>query len=234
MADFVANFTLEEIEAIETTFELNEGSELDAVFAIHPMPSKTSELTNDSGFITSYTETDPTVPSYVKSITETDITNWNNKQTAGDYATNTDLALKVDKITGKQLSTEDYTTAEKNKLASLGNSAVNSVNGQTGDVVLSIPDQLSDLTDDSTHRTVTDTEKAIWNNKLSSYTETDPVYTADKPNIALKSEIPDISTKVDKITGKGLSTNDFTDALKSNYDTAYANTHTHSNKAALS
>lgn len=28
---------------------------------------------------------------------------------------------------------------------------------------------------------------------LQSYTETDPVYTADKPNLALKSEIPDIS-----------------------------------------
>lgn len=28
---------------------------------------------------------------------------------------------------------------------------------------------------------------------LQSYTETDPIYTADKPNLALKSEIPDIS-----------------------------------------
>ena len=26
------------------------------------IPSKTSDLTNDSGYITSYTETDPTVP----------------------------------------------------------------------------------------------------------------------------------------------------------------------------
>lgn len=33
---------------------------------------------------------------------------------------------------------------------------------------------------------------------LQSYTETDPVYTADKPSIALKSEIPDISGKADK------------------------------------
>lgn len=65
--------------------------------------------------------------------------------------------------------------------------------------------------------------------------ESDPIYTADKPNIALKSEIPtktsqltndsgyitDISGKVDKVSGKGLSTNDLTDVLKSNYDTAY-------------
>ena len=42
------------------------------------VPTKTSELTNDSGFITS--ETDPTVPSYVKSISQADINSWNNKQ----------------------------------------------------------------------------------------------------------------------------------------------------------
>ena len=44
------------------------------------IPSKTSDLTNDSGFISSYTETDPTVPSYVKGITQQNITDWGNKQ----------------------------------------------------------------------------------------------------------------------------------------------------------
>ena len=34
------------------------------------IPSKTSDLTNDSGFITGYTETDPTVPSWAKSATK--------------------------------------------------------------------------------------------------------------------------------------------------------------------
>ena len=42
------------------------------------VPTKTSELDNDSGFITS--ETDPTVPSFVKNITQADINSWNNKQ----------------------------------------------------------------------------------------------------------------------------------------------------------
>lgn len=39
---------------------------------------------------------------------------------------------------------------------------------------------------------------------LQSYTETDPIYTADKPNLALKSEIPDISGLATKteVTGK--------------------------------
>ena len=42
------------------------------------VPTKTSELINNSGFITN--ETDPTVPSYVKAISLADINNWNNKQ----------------------------------------------------------------------------------------------------------------------------------------------------------
>lgn len=50
------------------------------------IPTKTSDLTNDSGFITGYTETDPTVPSHVKNITQTNITNWNNKSDfSGNY-----------------------------------------------------------------------------------------------------------------------------------------------------
>lgn len=54
------------------------------------IPSKTSDLTNDSGFITGYTESDPTVPSHVKNITQANITSWNNKQaplTAGENIT---------------------------------------------------------------------------------------------------------------------------------------------------
>lgn len=42
------------------------------------VPTKTSELVNNSGFITN--ETDPTVPLYIKQITTNDIARWNNKQ----------------------------------------------------------------------------------------------------------------------------------------------------------
>ena len=50
------------------------------------IPSKTSDLNNDSGYISSYTETDPTIPSHVKGISQSDITNWNNKSTfSGNY-----------------------------------------------------------------------------------------------------------------------------------------------------
>ena len=53
-----------------------------------------------------------------------------------------------------------------------------------------IPTKTSDLTNDS--------------NFISSYTETDPVYTADKPNIALKT---DLNNKADNSTVSTLQTN---------------------------
>lgn len=53
------------------------------------IPTKTSDLTNDSGFITSYTETDPVFSSSAaSSITATDISNWNSKQAALVSGTN--------------------------------------------------------------------------------------------------------------------------------------------------
>lgn len=58
---------------------------------IEDIRTKTSELENDSGFITDYTETDPTVPDYVKNIKESDIENWNNKsEFSGNYNDLTD------------------------------------------------------------------------------------------------------------------------------------------------
>lgn len=46
-----------------------------------------SDYTNDIGFITGYTETDPTVPSHVKSITTTDISQWDSAYTHSNVTT---------------------------------------------------------------------------------------------------------------------------------------------------
>lgn len=40
---------------------------------------------NPSGFLTSFTENDPTVAAFIKAITTTDISNWNNKQNSLGY-----------------------------------------------------------------------------------------------------------------------------------------------------
>jgi len=51
------------------------------------IPSKTSDLTNDSGFITGYTETDPIfVASAAYGITSTNISNWNTAYGWGNHA----------------------------------------------------------------------------------------------------------------------------------------------------
>ena len=75
------------------------------------VPTKLSELENDTGFITEddvpdFTETDPTVPSFVKDITEQDIDNWNNKSDfSGSYNDLTDKP-EIPSISG--LATETY------------------------------------------------------------------------------------------------------------------------------
>lgn len=63
------------------------------------IPKKLSDLQNDVGYITDYTETDPIFSSSVASnITSTDITNWNNKsEFSGNY---NDLSNKPSLFSG--------------------------------------------------------------------------------------------------------------------------------------
>ena len=64
-------------------------SEVDNLIPV--VPTKISELENDSGYLTEYTETDPTIPTHVKNITQENITNWNNKsEFSGSYNDLTD------------------------------------------------------------------------------------------------------------------------------------------------
>ena len=106
------------------------------------------------------------------------------KANAADVTTS--LATKVDKVTGKELSTNDYTTAEKTKLA-----AITGTN--TGDQDLSA--------------LATNTALALKANTTDVTTSL-----ATKANTA--DVTTSLATKVDKVTGKELSTNDYTTAEK--------------------
>lgn len=67
------------------------------------IPSKVSQLSNDVGYITSYAETDPTVPSHVKNITTADITNWNGKTSFdGKYSSLSGVPTKLSQFTNDQ------------------------------------------------------------------------------------------------------------------------------------
>ena len=72
----------------------------------------------------------------------------------------TQIGRKVDKVTGKGLSTEDYTSEEKAKLAGVAAGANNYQHPATHPATM--------IEQDASHRFVTDTEKTTWNGKAST------------------------------------------------------------------
>ena len=147
---------------------------------------------------------------------------------------------KVDKVEGKQLSTNDYTTTEKTKLTGLDDGAqVNvietvKVNGSA----LTVTEKGIDIDLSEYAKSADLTSALIYKGTVASYAElpiadqkVGDVYNvtaADSThnlnageNVAWNGSdwdnlggVTDLSGKVDKETGKGLSTNDFTDSLK--------------------
>lgn len=119
------------------------------------VPTKLSELTNDEGFLTS--ETDPTVPSYVKSISIADINTWNNKQNALVSGTtiktiNGNSLLGSGNITISGGTTIDVqmngTSIVENDVANiLTNSPYDSINPLA--TMQDVPEAISDLTNDT-------------------------------------------------------------------------------------
>lgn len=71
--------------------------------------------------------------------------------------TDTEVAKKVDKVAGKQLSTEDYTSAEKTKLAGIEAGATKYVHPATHPATM--------ITQDANNRMVTDTQINDWSAK---------------------------------------------------------------------
>ena len=124
------------------------------------------------------------------------LTNDSNYQTESQV--NSGLALKVDKVTGKQLTTNDFSNDYKTKLDGIeSGSQVNnieniSVNGTRQNISnktvdISVPTSVSQLNNDSHYQTNSEVATAI-----SNATE----------------------GKVDKVNGKSLSANDYTDDEK--------------------
>ena len=120
--------------------------------------------------------------------------------------TNTLVSSKVDKVEGKQLSTEDYTTEEKNKLAGLENYDDTDIKNDIAANTVAIEAEVE-------RATAADTTLQDNINK-----EETRARTAEK-ELDIK-----VSNKVDKIEGKQLSTEDYTTAEKTklasleNYD----------------
>lgn len=132
-----------------------------------PTPSHWEKIGTTEIDLSDYV-TDTELATELLNYVTTSVLNTTLQSYATTSAMTTALADKVDKVSGKGLSTEDYTTAEKTKLNGLATVATSgSYNDLTNKPT--IPDELADLADDSTHRLVTDTEKDTWNNKRLLY-----------------------------------------------------------------
>ena len=130
-----------------------------------------------------------------------------------DLLKNTSFEGKMDSLIAAILKGENY---DYNPLTNKPSINGYTLEGNKTNAQLGIPTKTSDITNDSGF--VED----------KSYVHTDNNYTtADKNSVAT------IGDKVDKVIGKGLSTNDLTDTLKANYDDAHSKAHEHSNKAVL-
>lgn len=196
------------------------------------IPTKVSELTNDSGFITS-------VPD--EYITETELT-------AKNYIDNTTLESKGyltehQDLSGYALRSDLHTHANKAILDSITSDKISSwdskstFSGSYNDLAdkPTIPTKTSQLTNDSGYLTehqslVGLATETYVNGKVSDLVNSSPEALdtlkeladalGNDPNFATTVS-NQIGNKVDKIDGKGLSTNDLTSTLKANYDAAY-------------
>lgn len=143
---------------------------------------------------------------------------WKNIKTSDE--TDTALNGKVDKVEGKGLSTNDYTNEEKAEVAKVSGK-VDKVSGKglsTNDYTDSAKSFLEETVPEQIDRIdakIAEVEANVYSNFKNKVDKVagKGLSTNDYTD-AEKAEVAKIADKVDKVTGKGLSTNDYTDAEK--------------------
>lgn len=147
----------------------------------------------------------------------------------------TAIAGKVDKVTGKGLSTNDYTTEEKTKLAGIETEANKTVVDSALDSSSTNPVQNKVIKESLDGKVDKVSGKGLSTNDytteektklagLSNYDDTQIYEAINSLSSSIGTLGQTVEGKVDKITGKGLSTEDYTTSEKtklselSNYD----------------
>ena len=137
------------------------------------------------------------------------------------YATKVDLLTKVDKVEGKGLSTNDYTTADKAKVDGIDTSISTAVNAAIASVVDNAPatfDTLKEIATWIETEGVDTAELAAGITGKADRTELSDYATVVSMTQLEGQVSAGLSNKVDKEAGKGLSTEDFTTAYKTKLD----------------
>lgn len=147
-----------------------------------------------------------------KSLSTNDFTNAYRDKVDDTYTkseTDTALAGKVDKVSGKGLSTNDFTNTYKNKVDNTYTKTEtdSAIAGKIAEVVAEAPESFDTLK-----------EIADW---IDTHADS-----ASAMNSAIQANAANIEKKVDKVEGKTLSSNDFTDVYKNKVDNTYTKTET--------
>ena len=143
---------------------------------------------------------------------------------------NQTLSNKVDKVAGKGLSTEDFTTEEKAKLSSIETGANanvqadwNQTDSTADDFIKNKPD-ITFVQVNADWNATSGVAQILNKPNIPSGVVVDLVYDSTSQNAQAGVAVAEaISNKVDKVNGKGLSTNDYTDADKTKLEGIAAN-----------
>lgn len=184
------------------------------------VPTKTSELQNDSDFAT-------------------------------NAALSSGLDTKVDKVTGKQLSTNDFSNDYKSKVDSNTSARHTHTNktildATTASFTTSDESKLNGIASGAQVNVIESIKvngaaQAVTSKSVNISVPTKTSQLQNDSEFVTLSDLDDseagiitgLENKVDKIEGKGLSTNDFTDSYQSQVNSNTTARHTHSNKAIL-
>lgn len=144
-------------QSTKPTYTASEVGALPDTTIIPTVPTDVSAFNNDAGYLTSYTETDPTVPAWAKAANKPtytaaevgalpDTTVIPAAQVNADWDATSGVAQILHKPTIPNVpswalaaSKPTYTASEVGALPSTYTAPVTSVNGQTGTVTLTIP-----------------------------------------------------------------------------------------------
>ena len=152
------------------------------------------------------------------------------------YAQASDLTNKVDKVSGKGLSTNDFTDSYKTKLDNLDTNISETLAGKADKTEVLTKTNTTVFTPTADYQPAT---KKYVDDLASNKGGGDMLksaYDANKDGVVndsdkLGGQLPsyyaqasDLTNKVDKVSGKGLSTNDFTDSYKTKLDNLDTNT----------